>query len=147
MAPGNCPENHSTWNTWLAYVEEVARADAIERELVLMRESRSWKLTAPLRAAMRFLGGSQAASQQPGRPELRRPAPSHPASAIEVQLPGPLDRILSRAMTRDGMPRIYVDVTPLELEDLGAGIQRVTRRVLGAMFADPDIPFAPMPGW
>lgn len=145
MVSSRSPKIFSTWHIWLACVEEAARADALARELALMHESRSWKLTAPLRASMRLLGGSRGGSSQSGRPELRRPAPRHSVSVVDSQLPDPLDCILSRTKARDGTPRIYVDVTALELEDLGAGIQRVTRRVLGAMYADSGIPFTPTP--
>lgn len=133
-----------SWNTWLAYVQEAARADALARELALMQGSRSWKLTAPLRAAMRFLGGSRV-TPEPGRPELRAPVPDRPSTTIDAQLPEPLGRILAEVGSCDGRPRMHVDVTALELEDLGAGIQRVTRCVLGALYADPDMPFAPAP--
>lgn len=136
--------DESALDAWLAYVEETARADALEKELALLRGSRSWKITAPLRAANRLADRLQPAWSQPSRPELRPPVSGGVGTIVPGELHAPLDRILSRIMTGNG-PRLYVDVTALDLEDLGAGIQRVTRRVLGAMYADMEMPFVPVP--
>ena len=116
---------------WLAFVEQGARCDSLEREVDSMERSKSWRLTSPLRAIVRRVDRWR--GRQAGRPALRdvlgarEVRPSLPAS------PPWLLAFLPPA--RDDRPRLLVDVTEISLEDLGAGVQRVTRRVLAELLA------------
>lgn len=103
----------------------------LEERIRQMRASRSWRLTAPLRGAihaLRRLRGAPVARPQLGWSELAmacspRALPSRPAALLAGQ----------SGQAR----RLLVDVTELALEDLGAGVQRVTRRLLAELMLAP----------
>ena len=129
-----------TWRLWMAMVEQASRADALQAQLYATHASRSWRITAPLRALLRRLG----AGGDLHRPMLQ-PAPA-PVAPVRW-LPATLAEAAHRGLAPGWMPaneagpvafRLFVDVSELALEDLGAGVQRVTRRVLVALLATPQ---------
>lgn len=137
MAPER--DQPRAWRLWVAMAEQAARADALQARLDATFASRSWRLTAPLRALLRHLGVGGASA----RPVLQ---PGHPAGSPVRWLPETLAEAATRGQVPEWMPgplpaaaprRLFVDVSELALEDLGAGVQRVTRRVLAAMLAAP----------
>lgn len=144
--PGSPPDDDTArLEAWLASVEAAARAEALQRDLDAMRESRSWKLTAPLRAAMRLASGFPGATPVAARPALRAPVAEHRGTGCAMPFPPAVAPLMARINGDADARRLLVDVTALELEDLGGGIQRVTRRILGALFAEPNGPFVAVP--
>lgn len=123
------------WRARLALVEQGARLQQQERALGELLRSRSWRITAPLR---RLLGW--VAPRSSFRPPLQ------PSQSGEVQ---PLAQRLIDLVgqgeapawmvsgAEHGAQRLLVDVTELALEDLGGGVQRVTRQVLRELFEHP----------
>lgn len=96
---------------WLTAVSLAERNRELERQLHELRNSRSWRLTVPLRALMAWL-----------RPEPEvawQPAPLQVADQDET------------TMADDGVPRWLVDVTDLAANRFQGGVQRVSRCVLG----------------
>lgn len=119
--------------------EQAARADALQAQLDATLASRSWRITAPLRALLRRLGVGVGAA----RPELQ---PAHapttdlrwlPDALVEAARRGQVPAWMAASVPGAISRRLFVDVSELALEDLGAGVQRVTRRVLAAMMAAP----------
>lgn len=121
---------------FLALQEALQSNQALRLELERMQSSQSWRLTAPLRRLRAWWGGQSTAA-----PELQ-PAPT----AGETGQPVDASELLR---SRIGAPRrsadlgmhprasLYVDVTELNQEDLGAGVQRVVRRILGEWLLEP----------
>lgn len=140
MVPDRDPAQRCSWSLWMAMAEQSARADALQAQLDQMLASRSWRVTAPIRAFLRLLG----VGVKSHRPSLQ----SAPADAGRaVWLPEAIRIAADRGEAPPWMPgafvqaperRLFVDVSELALEDLGAGVQRVTRRVLAAMLASPQ---------
>ena len=136
---------------WLRLVEREARCRMLETRLAQMQRSRSWRLTAPLRALVARLGSV-------GR-NKRVPMPTRPALGKAAALVAPSMQawqpLLGEAMRRRGLPvwvedpvpvpRYLLDVTELALEDLGAGVQRVTRNWLSELLLAPPRGFAVEP--
>jgi glycosyltransferase involved in cell wall biosynthesis len=119
-----------SWRLWLSLIEQAARSSALERQLVAMKQSRSWRLTAPLRALLGLFRRRDAESQQGSAPAWGGPMAG-------IAMPSWLEGVVPTA--QDPRPRWLLDVTELANEDLGAGVQRVTRRLLGELlFAPPD---------
>lgn len=117
-----------TWRLWIALQEEAVRAERAEADLLAIRGSRSWRITAPLRALLRRLQRSRGVIATPAL----RP-PDDDAAGSRAALPAGLADMpfaLRATLSNSRGPRLYVDVTRLDLEDLGAGVQRVTRRLL-----------------
>ncbi|MET0809452.1 MAG: glycosyltransferase [Pseudoxanthomonas sp.] len=124
---------------WLQMAAKEARCRLLETRLAQMQQSRSWRLTAPLRAlADRFRGpaaarpgGRSAASTEVG-PGAHVPAwqKVFEETTRGAGLPAGLGGIA-------GAPRCLVDVTELASEDLGAGVQRLTRRWLTELLVAP----------
>ena len=110
---------------WLALVEQAAQLELVQRQLREVRASRSWRLTAPLRWLM-----GKVMPSKTSRPQLAGPACS--------------ERIVGDSSTAEHR-RLFVDVTELALEDLGAGVQRVTRRLLGELLLAPPADFQVRP--
>lgn len=106
-----------SWRLWAALVEQAARNDELGRRLEAIESSQSWRVTAPLRAIRRWFGVKQSA-----------PTALCPAAPFDAEQQG-ADRIAA--------DRMLVDVTELSIEDLGAGVQRVTRRLLQELLAAP----------
>ena len=118
---------------WLAMVDQAGRMAALHRQLAAIKVSRSWRVTAPLRALLRWF--EQLRGGKPSRPGLlpagRTDVAGHRdhvvPSWVSIMLPGP----------DHAQPRWLIDVTELSLEDLGAGVQRVTGRLLTELLMSP----------
>ena len=115
---------------WVAYVEQAARSRQLEAELERLKLSRSWRVTAPLRWLL-----DRVRPPATGRPELLPPGEPDSLREPRPELPAWLPAGL-RAR-RAASANLYVDVTQLALEDLGAGVQRVTRCVLNELMVQP----------
>lgn len=115
---------------WAEYVEQVAESRRLACELARLEASRSWVVTAPLRWLMDRLRGSA-----PCRPKLLPPGEAVASTSVRPDLPGMLPAGLRDS--GESSPTLYVDVTQLALEDLGAGVQRVTRCVLRELLIAP----------
>jgi len=117
---------------WLSLVEQAAHADALRRQIESMRQSLSWRLTAPLRRLRGFFpiptqadvphassgGVNQAAFRSQPIPAWMRPV---------------------QPFAEDKRACWFIDVTELAREDLRAGVERVTRRMLGELIlAQPE---------
>lgn len=134
LLPGPDPKAAADrWRGWLLAVEQKLRADGLERQLQAMRSSASWRLTAPLRSIRAWFGGKTSTQA--------RLQPSRPAGEESPDLVALLDAIAARGML-PAWPmstppvsgrRLLLDVTDLASEDLGAGVQRVTRRIVGEL--------------
>ncbi len=115
---------------YLALQEALQMNRALELELQRMRASQSWRITAPLR---RLRAKFSAAAAR--LPELQAaPAPGNVAELVD---PGELLRACVDRSSATAAPSVqaghslYVDVTEIDREDHGAGVQRVVRRILG----------------
>jgi len=126
---------------WLQLVEAEARCRQLESRLMQLCDSRSWRLTAPLRAMVGHFAGRRRATSP-------RPALSGPANPLAPGYSSPSwQTLLAQACERQGLPRwtgagdggarYLVDVTELALEDLGAGVQRITRNWLVELLLEP----------
>lgn len=130
---------------WLAYVEQLARARMLSDELDAMRTSRSWRLTDPLRRYAAWMRAPRTESAA-----LRPTTTGTPDSGIGAgpvaALPAPLREWIGQAHPSAAPGhRLLVDVTEIDLEDLGAGIQRVTKHVLIELLRSPPEGMAMIP--
>ena len=123
---------------WLQLVEKESRCKALEYRLAAMESSRSWRVTAPLRSFVSRFRRAPAQSVA-ARPALEPGCA--PGAAVAWQ---PVFHEAARGMgLADGFgghqdsPRCLVDVTELALQDMGAGVQRVTRRWLSELLVSP----------
>jgi glycosyltransferase involved in cell wall biosynthesis len=141
--PGNEPTGEVARRLALALLalqEQQRRNAELQAELGTMLQSRSWRLTAPLRALRSRLLP----------PRIQTPALEPAAAGNGRVLADPARLLLQRVgmdppVARRGAdvgpgPRLLVDVTELALDDHGAGIQRVVRRLL------VELLLAPAPG-
>lgn len=119
---------------WMALVEQSARTDRAYRQLAAMQASWSWRLTAPLRAVRAAL-----ASRRGIAPAALQSFEASSASLQLSHLPAWLGGL--QAGSDDLDKRWLIDVTELAREDLGAGVERVTRRFL------TELILAPPKGW
>lgn len=121
----------------LKYKADLAARDgevtSLRQQLALLVNSRSWRLTAPLRWVSRMASGQHLAVAEPasgagalGKPGERGPFTSAPSS----------DALVTEDRS-DGKPRLYVDVTELVLRQGRTGVQRVTCEILRALLRDP----------
>lgn len=117
------------WRLWLAAAEQSARLAEAQSELRRLRDSKSWRLTAPLRAFARAVRGDRRAAP----PHLQAPQPA--GEATRRASPGSAE--FKRAFDGQGGRKLFVDVTALAIADQGAGIQRVTRRLLAELLLSP----------
>jgi glycosyltransferase involved in cell wall biosynthesis len=136
---GGAAMQQRTWRLWMGMVEQSARADALQAQLDRTLASRSWRVTAPLRALLRLLGvgssGHRPALQ--AAPLFKAAVPCLQETLATAARDGVAPEWMPSAAGPAPQSRLFVDVTELALEDLGAGVQRVTRRVLAAMLALP----------
>lgn len=115
---------------WLALVEQAARSDRLQAELNTLRTSLSWRVTAPLRALRSYWS-----KKAPARAGLQ-PAAAAPQSDMARQVV-PAEWEALRTHADDDRVQWFADVTELSREDLGAGVERVTRRLLTELLLDP----------
>mgnify|MGYP001765154554 CR=1 FL=1 len=106
--------------------------DHLRRELNFARVrhegiiySVAWALATPVRAVEQWL--RRALAGRATRPRAAAAVGAAPA-------PAPADR-----------PRLLVDVTRIVARDDRTGVQRVVRRTLETLYAEPDLPYAPAP--
>lgn len=102
---------------WLTAVSLAERNHDLERQLAELRGSRSWRVTAPLRALLSWLRPDAGVNWQPA--PLRS---ADPGQDLEAD---------------GGLPRWLVDVTDLAAHGFQAGVQRVSRRVLAEWLIAP----------
>lgn len=136
MADGVDSQQASAYRLWLQLIEAETRSRLLQSRLSRMENSRSWRITAPLRALVAKAGAIR--SGTPPRPALQ------PAAKTEIPAAWqPVFAAMAHEMGLPGLggdaaaPRCLVDVTELALEDLGAGVQRVTRRWLSELLVAP----------
>lgn len=143
MSTTRAPNNDSpsgraqAWRLWMALVEESSRNVELERRIAELRSSKSWRLTAPLRAANTLLRGVL-------RHGVANP---HPSAQLRPADPKPAKTSVNAGLVPNGFPfaqdhltdapRWLVDVTELAREDLSAGVERVTRRLLIELLISP----------
>ncbi|MCL1634639.1 glycosyltransferase family 4 protein [Luteimonas sp. SX5] len=125
------------WRLWVALTEQKARCAELEQAAARLHSSRSWRFTQPLRAANATLSRLLARRGEATQPALWPAETTHTADPpIRPQnLHGWLAPVLS-PMAGPG-PRWLVDVTELSRQDLGAGVERVTRRLLTELLMSP----------
>lgn len=121
---------------WLTLVEQSAGTELLRQQLDAFRGSLSWRLTAPLRRLRALLGGSPQPVSLRGK-ESSGVAVGHADGGLVPRWVGEL-----LARQNGSMSRCLVDVTELDRRDLGAGVERVTRRLLGELLMEP-----PVEGW
>ncbi|WP_396616649.1 glycosyltransferase [Lysobacter soli] len=111
---------------WMALAEQTARAELLSRQLSEIRSSRSWRLTSGMRRFAAWMRGPEP------RAGLRLPdlsSEAAPPQLLSSFAPEMIQTWVRRTQCTD-LATLLVDVTEVDLEDLGAGIQRVTRHVL-----------------
>ena len=121
----------------LALHDQHQRNAELQAELTHMQNSRSWRVTAPLRAFRSRLA--------PPRVQLPSLAPAAAGNGRVLADPSRLllqrvgmDLPAARRKADEGPgPRLLVDVTELALADHGGGIQRVVRRLLVELLLTP----------
>lgn len=123
--PGRASED--AWRLWISLTEQASRCVALEQRLADMQSSRSWRVTAPLRALVKWFGRKQHVEQASQPEEIRVGDTFVAPSWLQTAIPDDAHR----------RPRWLVDVTMLAQEDLGAGVQRVTRRLLAELLLCP----------
>jgi len=138
-AVNSSPEAAALHRLWLQMAAKEARCRSLEARLAQMEQSRSWRITAPLRALVgRF----------PGPASVRPVARSAGLADSGSEAHAPVWQEVFEETTRGaglpaglggvaGAPRCLVDVTELAAEDLGAGVQRLTRRWLTELLVAP----------
>ena len=128
------------YRLWLQMAEKEARCRLLEARLAQMEQSRSWRITAPLRALVGWL-------RVPA--PVRRETPFVPLADTETPTQAPAWQTLFEQTTQGtglppglggaaAAPRCLIDVTELASRDLGAGVQRLTRRWLIELLVAPS---------
>lgn len=136
---------------WIALVDERAHSEALARRIAQIEASRSWRITAPLRSLVTKVRSVTAPNGAWHPPSLQAPlAPSakpmgYSASGIgwPTDLPTWIKQVLSPSSAFQ--PSWFIDVTEIALEDLGAGVQRVTRSLLTELLIAPPAGYAIKP--
>jgi len=130
----------------LEYKADLAARDgevaSLRQQLSLLLNSRSWRLTAPLRWVSRTASGQHLAVAKPAsgatgglnKPGERGPITSAPSA----------DAVVTEDRS-DGKPRLYVDVTELVLRQGRTGVQRVTCEILRALLREPPYDYRVQP--
>jgi glycosyltransferase involved in cell wall biosynthesis len=117
---------------------QVARQSnrTLEAELQRMRSSQGWRLTAPLRRLRAWW------DRRPAVLPSLRPADLAAGTAVLTDPSELLRHRLGVSGRREqagaqALNSLYLDVTELEREDHGAGVQRVVRRILCQWLLEP----------
>lgn len=129
-------------SAYLALQAQVQSNAALRREIDALKASHSWRLTAPLRRLRSWLGSTPRLGPE------RFPAAATAPGAVPDASRLLLERVLPGSTTghEDAAPgQLLIDVTELAREDLGAGVQRVVRRILVEMLLDPPPGFRVAP--
>lgn len=126
-------------------IETRVTSSKMRTEMERMLASRSWRLTAPLRACARWLFGKSSRGEDAADiatlshiPQASEPAPANaelstPTTAGAIELVEPQD-------VRDNDERcLFVDVTELALKAGQTGIQRVVTEILCALLIDSPV--------
>lgn len=130
------PSANEAWRLRMALVSQVEASRRKDAVVDTMLASRSWRLTAPFRALARLLKAPRGTSTAlPLQPAAMGTGQTLDASIDALVEKGVLPAWMARRLP-EGQPRLLVDVTELALEDLGGGVQRVTRMLIGEMLAD-----------
>ncbi|HJU27116.1 MAG TPA: hypothetical protein VJ722_10595, partial [Rhodanobacteraceae bacterium] len=111
---------------------ELARA---RTDLTSVLSSRSWRLTAPLRALTRWF--ATRVSGEARAPSPLDIAPSHSRNAAKPSPHPATEEDIGAPHERDDIPRLYVDVSEVVLQQGRTGIQRVVRQILRALLKSP----------
>ncbi|MFC3813454.1 glycosyltransferase family 4 protein [Lysobacter sp. GCM10012299] len=131
------PSPNEAWRLRMALVSQIEAGRRKDAVVDTMLASRSWRLTAPFRSLVRLLKSPQVAtSALPLQPGAKGTGQTLGACIDALVQEAALPAWMARPVFA-GQPRLLVDVTELSLEDLGGGVQRVTRQLLGEMLADP----------
>lgn len=133
------PEVDRTRDLCAAFLALQAQAQAnqaLRDELSTIKNSHSWRLTAPLRRFRSWLQPPSAQQVAPLQPAMKR--------AADLVLPDPSELLHRRVAIADNViwaasnrRQLLVDVTELARENLGAGVQRVAYRILAEFLIDP----------
>lgn len=121
---------------YLALQAQARTSQALRDELAAMKASHSWRITEPLRRLRRWLQPASSAVPplQPADSQDSA-SPLRDATELLVLRAAPGGALAGPASHR---PRqLLVDVTELAREDLGAGVQRVVRRILVELLLEP----------
>lgn len=141
---------HDAWLLWRALCGEAQANMRLQRQLDAIHGSRSWRVTAPLRAIQGWL-------RRVGGAASRRPLAPCPDGTVGPMSGGPGDgpdnEDRMAALTgsvrghvfQTGVAQLLVDVTELALEDHGGGIQRVVARILSELVFAPPSGFTVVP--
>lgn len=114
---------------WLSLVEQAAHVDALRHQIEGMRHSLSWRVTAPLRRLRQLFS-------TPKQANALSPSGCERSGNFQSQsIPAWMSSV--RLLAEDERVRWFIDVTELAREDLGAGVERVTRRILGELILTP----------
>lgn len=133
----------------LALQEQQQRTAGVRAELQRLQRSRSWRLTRPLRALLEWFSAQRGAAsiipplQAGDCADGRRLANASQLLRDRVGLHTG-DESLPADRARPFGPSLFVDVTELALEDHGAGVQRVVRRLLVELLLSPPLRAEPV---
>lgn len=126
---------------WLALRQQHLVNEGLRHRLAAMEASQSWRITAPLRRLRSWLARRTPHAASPLPPGARVP-PADPFVRVAA-LPNASELLRLRvgfapARTREAEWRrqLFVDVTELAQEDLGAGVQRVVNRLLAELLLE-----------
>lgn len=127
MEGAETPVTHRHSPEWLALVEAHERLRLLESELAALRDSRSWRITAPLRRWMS---------------RISPPMPWCPPMLGDVAHGETCDTPYRGAQVRgEPLRRLLVDVTDLAGGGGFGGVQRLSRRILAQWLLEPPAGF------
>ncbi|HJU08959.1 MAG TPA: glycosyltransferase family 1 protein [Rhodanobacteraceae bacterium] len=122
-----------------------AELAAAHAAVATMVGSRSWRMTAPLRALTRWFSKEKAGDLDASIDHTVEPAvsqgseiyPAEPIRAVTAEASKLSGCETSLPRERDGIPRFYVDATEVILREGRTGIQRVVRGILRSLSESP----------
>lgn len=126
-------------------VQLEAELAAARAALACMVSSRSWRMTAPLRALTRWsskekAGDLDVSADHTVTPEASQGSeiyPAEPIGRVTAEAPKTAGSETSLPRERDDTPRFYVDATEVALREGRTGIQRVVREILRSLSESP----------